>query len=210
MNIININEKNTNLTTLLKYFNLKHKIIPISDSELIHVFFKEVLDYFYKNLKDIPKLDYSDNKLSSNEKFNIIKKYFMSNSSKDLIFDKNIVKIYDLIDCMFYITKKFLGYCKFNEIFDVDLLFYILFYKYFSNELNLKLINKLKITENDYNIIEKCNNVLIKATLNYNNNKNIFSICEPEVIKYESLYKKGITLLFKMVVDFRHAGTKIN
>ena len=126
--------------------------------------------------------------------------------------DTNIVKIYDLIDCMFYITKKFLEYCKFNEIFkldelvnDIDLLFYILFYKYFPNELNLKLINKLKITETDYNIIEKCNNILIKSSINYNN-KNIFTF-EHEV-KYESLHKKGVTLLFKMIMDFRRAGTR--
>lgn len=226
--------KEVKITTLLKYFDLKHdfisliskkdvnKTISISEFGLIQVFFKEVVDYFYKNLNNIPKLDYSDNKISSHEKFNIIKNYtpnsLNSPNSPKGNFDINIIKIYDLIDCMFYITRKFLEYCKFNETFkleylfnDLDLLFYILFYKYFPNELNVKLIDKLKITETDYNIIEKCNNILIKSSVSYSNT-NIFSICkyhEPNLaVTYESLHKKGVILLFKMIMDFRRAGTR--
>ena len=180
------------MESLLKYFEAKHDFrnvitfdtklsrdviqhVSISKVPMIQVFFNTVLEYYYRH--DIP-LEYTDTSISSTQKANLIKKV----ESFSVIYEEKGKQMFDLIDFIFKIFKKFLDRCrngfekwilespaplKFETVLlpNIDVCLYILFLQVFPEELKDKLRTELHISDLEHRILNRCHGIIVKNSL---------------------------------------------
>lgn len=195
------------MESALKYFETKYnlkqvicleektdkctKFSSISKLEEVQLLFTVIVDYYCKN--EI-QLDYSDKNVDNLSKYKI-----MQNVSQIMYKDKAI-KLYDLLDFMFksfinVIINSEIGFVEWIESapvrlrFDIamthniHLFFYIIFFQVFPEELKTQIKKKLKISDLDYNIIGRCNGIIIS------NDKRICNINNMKVDESHDLFK---------------------
>ncbi len=148
---------------LIKHFS-------ISKIPMLQLFFKIVLEYYYRH--DIP-LDYSDKTLTDEMKMQILKKI----ESYHIIYQDKAVKMFNLVDFMFKNLKKVIEKSKkgfdiwkegrpisFNQtiMYDIDIYFYILFVHVLPQDLKDVLRKELHISNLENDIITKCSDIIIK------------------------------------------------
>jgi hypothetical protein len=172
----------------LKFFEVKHnfndiikfedkvkgqdvvKYYSISKIPMLQLFFKIILEYYYRH--EII-LDYSDNSISDETKSRLIQKI----ESYQIIYQEKGVKMFNLVDFMFKNLRRVLEKSKkgfdlwkqgkpisFNQtiMYDIDLYFYILFFHVLPSDLKSILKRELHISDMEDNIINKCTGIIIK------------------------------------------------
>lgn len=211
------------MQTLLKYFEIKYnfkeliyfiksdglsntKIYSISHSKVLQFFFNIILDYYYSH--DI-QIDYNDKNIDNKIKSDIIKKLY------PIIEDNKAVKLFNMMDFMFSIFKKILintndGFIQWVETIptklrlsatllpNLDLFFYIIFINVFNDDLKNILKRELHISNLEYDIINKCHNIIIR------NNNRICNISENSNKTDLSLSSSGgMIMILKIFNDLR-------
>jgi Fe2+ or Zn2+ uptake regulation protein len=181
-------EKKTKLSNILNFI-IKYKDVEehvsISSSKMIIHFFVVVLNYYSINNFD---LNYNDNNIDKDTKIKIIEKALSLNNGEksikifnliDFMFNeiKNILMyikngFWILNECVNedFVNKKKCGdlqiknnlYYEKTIFTELDILFYIIFMFIFPKELKIKLKEELRITDCEYNILEKCKGLIIK------------------------------------------------
>lgn len=181
-------EKRSDLVNVLKYI-IKYKnveeYVSISSSKMVIQFFYIILNYYAKHDFDV---SYNNTNINNDVKIKIIEKLlilknndkalkiynlldFMFNEIKDILIEiKNGFWI--LNDCVNddFKNKKKCGDLQINNTLnyenilfpELDILFYIIFMFMFPKELKIELKKDLRITDCEYNILEKCKDLIIK------------------------------------------------
>lgn len=211
------------MQALLKYFEIKYnfkeliyfiksdglsntKIYSISHSKVLQFFFNIILDYYYSH--DI-RIDYNDKNIDNKIKSDIIKKLY------PIIEDNKAGKLFNMMDFMFSIFKKILintndGFIQWVETIptklrlsvtllpNLDLFFYIIFINVFNDDLKGILKRELHISNLEYDIINKCHNIIIR------NNNRICNISENSNKTDLSLSSSGgMIMILKIFNDLR-------
>jgi hypothetical protein len=170
-----------NLTT--KISDTMEESKSISQSKMLGIFIETVLYYYSKNdLNVSPSNSDNSTKLAVMQLFN--KRLDMTLA----------VKLYDLLDFMFKTFKEILsivrgGFIEWTTESDnvplqfettlipnIDLMFYIIFMHKFPQELRSQLKQELRISDLDFTIAEKCNDVIIKDSSICNINKKEYKL----------------------------------
>lgn len=211
------------MQSLLKYFEIKYnfkeliyfiksdglsntKIYSISHSKVLQFFFSIILDYYYSH--DI-LIDYNDKKTDDKIKSDIMKKLY------PIIKDNKAKQLFDMMDFMFSTFKKILmstntGFIQWVETIptklrlsstllpNLDVFFYIIFIKVFTDDLKNILKRELHISDLEYSILNKCQGIIIR------NNTRICNISENSNKTDLSLSSSaGMIMILKIFNDLR-------
>jgi hypothetical protein len=218
-NLLIFFEVKHNFTDVINYdIKIEYNVIKqtsITYSPMLQMFFKTVLEYYYIN--DIP-LDYTDSSHTSVQKSNIIKKV----NEFSIIYEAKASKMFDLLDFMFKVFKKFLKKCKkgfqkwlkisseqkidFDIIFfnNLDICLYLLFSNVFPEKLKDSLRLKLSISDLDDKILKKCYGTIIKNNFKVCNIKHNIQIKDTQDTqkinqnKIDDVQTKNIGILDKL------------
>lgn len=146
------------------------KHYSISKIPMLQLFFKIILEYYYRH--EI-KLEYSDNSISDETKLRLIQRI----ESYQIIYQDKAVKMFNLVDFMFKNLRRVIEKSKkgfdiwkegkpisFNQtiMYDIDLYFYILFSHVLPADLKAILKKELHISNVEDDIINKCTGIIIK------------------------------------------------
>jgi len=164
---LNTSEEKSTISQVEKKYSL-------ADDDKVIIFFKTVLDYYYRQ-PDIP-LTHTASDVSNEVKAALIKKI----PEYSLNYIHKASKMYDLVDFIFVTLKKVLlntkkGYNEAlkvmsknshldfrKEIYNISMYLYITFIHVFPTELRESLRKALKISDLDQKILDKCHGIIIR------------------------------------------------